>query len=149
MLDGAKLLGDPYVKPPPVPEQKPAEPAAPTTVETSESVAAQTSLPVEETSVTSAAESSSTSAPAALITAESESSSVSSSASSTSDGIYSYTPPANLYQEYQKLLDWDRPLNLKGHWPPYQDYVYAEYDPNAWEQFDQYGFLNNIFTKAS
>jgi hypothetical protein len=32
------------------------------------------------------------------------------------------------------MLKWPRP-NWDGHWPPFEDYVDKQYDPNRWEQF--------------
>jgi hypothetical protein len=38
--------------------------------------------------------------------------------------------------EYLKdMLDWSRPEHRNGHWPPYEDYVDKDYDPNRWEGF--------------
>ena len=37
----------------------------------------------------------------------------------------------------KKMLDWGRPT-WDGHWPPFNDYVDKEYDPNRWEQFPMY-----------
>jgi hypothetical protein len=41
--------------------------------------------------------------------------------------------------EYLKdMLDWSRPEHRNGHWPPYEDYVDKDYDPNRWEGFKLY-----------
>jgi hypothetical protein len=42
-------------------------------------------------------------------------------------------------EEYMKdMLIWQRPENKDGHWPPYQDYIGRNYDPNRWEAFDEF-----------
>jgi hypothetical protein len=42
-------------------------------------------------------------------------------------------------EEYMKdLLIWQRPENKDGHWPPYQDFIGRDYDPNRWEAFDEF-----------
>lgn len=39
-------------------------------------------------------------------------------------------------EEYMKdILDWERPKHKNGHWPPYEDFVHKDYDPNRWEAF--------------
>ncbi|RDI84453.1 hypothetical protein Vi05172_g5720 [Venturia inaequalis] len=39
-------------------------------------------------------------------------------------------------EEYmQDILDWSRPEHRNGHWPPYEDYIDKDYDPNRWEGF--------------
>jgi hypothetical protein len=43
--------------------------------------------------------------------------------------------PTNIKEYMQSMLKWDRPT-WDGHWPPFQDYVDKQYDPNRWEQFD-------------
>jgi len=49
------------------------------------------------------------------------------------------SPPTELAvqrDEYLKdMLDWSRPEHRNGHWPPYEDYVDKDYDPNRWEGF--------------
>lgn len=37
----------------------------------------------------------------------------------------------------KKMLDWERPTGA-GHWPPYNDFVNTDYDPNRWEAFDMF-----------
>jgi hypothetical protein len=45
--------------------------------------------------------------------------------------------------EYLKdMLDWSRPEHRNGHWPPYEDYVDKDYDPNRWEGFKLYDTLH-------
>jgi hypothetical protein len=40
------------------------------------------------------------------------------------------------HDEYMKdILDWERPKHKNGHWPPYEDFVLKDYDPNRWEAF--------------
>lgn len=47
-----------------------------------------------------------------------------------------YTPkPTDLKKYLREMLNWNRP-SWNGHWPPFNDYVDKEYDPNRWEQFD-------------
>lgn len=43
--------------------------------------------------------------------------------------------PTNVKDYIIKMLQWSRP-SWNGHWPPFEDYVDKEYDPNRWEQFD-------------
>lgn len=38
----------------------------------------------------------------------------------------------------QDILDWSRPEHRNGHWPPYEDYIDKDYDPNRWEGFKLY-----------
>jgi hypothetical protein len=45
--------------------------------------------------------------------------------------------PTNMKEYMKKMLDWGRP-SWDGHWPPFNDYVDKEYDPNRWEQFPMY-----------
>lgn len=45
--------------------------------------------------------------------------------------------PTNMKEYMKKMLDWGRPT-WDGHWPPFNDYVDKEYDPNRWEQFPMY-----------
>lgn len=40
----------------------------------------------------------------------------------------------NLSSYMKSMLDWPRP-NWIGHWPPFDDYVNKDYDPNRWEYF--------------
>jgi hypothetical protein len=40
------------------------------------------------------------------------------------------------HDEYMRdILDWERPKHKNGHWPPYEDFVHKDYDPNRWEAF--------------
>ncbi|KAL5401368.1 hypothetical protein PMIN06_011844 [Paraphaeosphaeria minitans] len=41
------------------------------------------------------------------------------------------------------MLDWNRP-SWVGHWPPFEDYIGRDYDPNRWEEFE----LDNRFYTA-
>ncbi|KAF2448809.1 hypothetical protein P171DRAFT_461508 [Karstenula rhodostoma CBS 690.94] len=34
-----------------------------------------------------------------------------------------------------EMMDWSRPSGV-GHWPPFEDYVNKDYDPNRWEEFE-------------
>lgn len=42
---------------------------------------------------------------------------------------------ANAKSYLQQVLDWPRPDHEDGHWPPYEEYVDKDYDPNRWEHF--------------
>lgn len=46
--------------------------------------------------------------------------------------------PVERAEYMQDMLDWSRPEHRNGHWPPYEDYVDKDYDPNRWEGFKLY-----------
>jgi hypothetical protein len=50
--------------------------------------------------------------------------------------------PTNMKEYMKKMLDWGRP-SWDGHWPPFNDYIDKEYDPNRWEQFPMYVTLRS------
>lgn len=59
--------------------------------------------------------------------------------SSTSPLLSVPAEQAIQHNEYMKdMLDWSRPEHRNGHWPAYEDYVDADYDPNRWEGFKLY-----------
>jgi hypothetical protein len=48
------------------------------------------------------------------------------------------SPEVEDWEGYMKtMLEWDRP-KMVAHWPPYDDYVGRDYDPNRWEDFERY-----------
>jgi len=69
-------------------------------------------------------------------------STISSSSEETGTPDESYKSTQIRIQELIK--DWNPP-NIEGHWPPYDGYRDADYDPNRWEAFDWDNefYLNN------
>ncbi|KAF1812152.1 hypothetical protein P152DRAFT_26783 [Eremomyces bilateralis CBS 781.70] len=51
-----------------------------------------------------------------------------------------WSPPTTPL-DMDEMLDWNRPGHVDGHYPPYEDYVDYNYDPNRWEGFpEEHGF---------
>lgn len=45
------------------------------------------------------------------------------------------TPRSRLAVEMQEYLNWKPPVEIKDHYPPYDQYATRDYDPNRWETF--------------
>jgi len=47
------------------------------------------------------------------------------------------TPRSRITPEMQEHLKWEPPIEIKDHYPPYDQYTNRDYDPNRWEAFEQ------------
>jgi hypothetical protein len=47
------------------------------------------------------------------------------------------TPRSRITPEMQEHLTWEPPIEIRDHYPPYDQYANRDYDPNRWEAFEQ------------
>lgn len=47
------------------------------------------------------------------------------------------TPRSRITLKLQEQLEWEAPVETKDHYPPYDQYLTRDYDPNRWEGFGQ------------
>lgn len=48
------------------------------------------------------------------------------------------SPRSRVSLDLQETLQWNPPVEVKDHYPPYDAYQNRDYDPNRWEDFEQY-----------
>lgn len=48
------------------------------------------------------------------------------------------SPRSRLSKEMQEILAWNPPVEIKAHYPPYDQYANRDYDPNRWQDFERY-----------
>lgn len=105
------------------------ERGAPSTSVSTSAAAVQTMLAVEEPIITTTI---------VLAITETEIAQQSEESTSTAIRLPVQTAAGIDVKEYMDaILNWERPMNQDGHWPPYRDFVGQDYDPNRWEGFAQ------------
>jgi len=58
-------------------------------------------------------------------------------ATSSETELVETTPRSRITAQLQEQLTWDPPVDIKNHYPPYDQYKTRDYDPNRWEAFEQ------------
>ncbi len=76
--------------------------------------------------------------PSSLQSGQSEGAQREGSSGGEGDKPVDNTPRGRITQNLRDVITWDPPVDIKDHYPPYDAYFDRDFDPNRWEEFEQY-----------